>query len=153
MADREKVIRGLECHATKGFVACQDCPYYPDELIYEDDDDMEGTICEEKLAADAIALLKEQEARVMDAEEVARLTEETYQWLWIEEIQNITWNLHCLRAFVYSKHPDTGEFYILANGYRDIVKLEGDEYGKTWRAWTSRPTEEQRKVVPWDAEP
>jgi len=64
MADREKVIRGLECHATKGFVACQDCPYYPDELIYEDDDDMEGTICEEKLAADAIALLKEQDEGV-----------------------------------------------------------------------------------------
>lgn len=60
MTELEKVIRGLECHATKGFVACQDCPYYPDELIYEDDDDMEGTICEEKLAADALALLKEQ---------------------------------------------------------------------------------------------
>ena len=26
-------------------------------------------------------------------------------------------------------------------------------YGKMWRAWTSRPTEEQRKAVPWDAEP
>lgn len=55
------MIRVLECHATKGFVACQDCPYYPDELIYEDDDDMEGIICEEKLAADALALLKEQD--------------------------------------------------------------------------------------------
>lgn len=63
MAERKKVIRGLECHATKGFVACQDCPYYPDELIYEDDDDMEGIICEEKLAADALALLKEREAK------------------------------------------------------------------------------------------
>ena len=24
-------------------------------------------------------------------------------------------------------------------------------YGKTWRCWTERPTEEQRKAVKWDA--
>lgn len=23
-------------------------------------------------------------------------------------------------------------------------------YGKTWRCWTSRPTDEQRKVVKWE---
>ena len=142
MADREKVIRGLEslwrCVSPVSHT-CGDCPYQDNHVE-----------CARRVVTDAIALLREQEARVMDAEEVARLTEETYQWLWIEEIQNITWNLHCLRAFVYSKHPDTGEFYILANGYRDIVKLEGDEYGKTWRCWSARPTEEQRKAVKWN---
>lgn len=107
-------------------------------------------IAYQNLKESILTLLKAQEPRVMDAEEVARLTEEIYQWLWIEEIQNITWNLYCLQAFVYSKHPDTGEFYIFANGYRDIVKLEGDEYGKTWRCWTSRPTDEQRKAVKWN---
>lgn len=142
---REKVIRGLEsCVYDIRLMQCVNCPYHTDK-----------SRCLTTLMRDALALLKEQEARVMDAEEVARLTEEIYQWLWIEEIQNITWNLHCLRAFVHSKHPDTkhpdtGEFYILANGYRDIVMLEGDEYGKTWRCWTSRPTEEQRKAVMWD---
>lgn len=25
-----------------------------------------------------------------------------------------------------------------------------EEYGKTWRCWTSRPTDEQRKVVKWE---
>ena len=147
--DKEKLIRAMEyCTADITPVDENDeclgdvCPFK--EGGYESGD------CQENMIRAALALLREQEARVMDAEEVARLTEETYQWLWIEEIQNITWNLHCLRAFVYSKHPDTGEFYILANGYRDIVKLEGDEYGKTWRCWTSRPTEEQRKAVRWD---
>ena len=24
-------------------------------------------------------------------------------------------------------------------------------YGKSWRCWTSRPTDEQRKAVKWDA--
>lgn len=131
MTKQEKVIRGLE-------------------RFIDDFKPFCGNRADWQKVYDALALLKEQEPMVMDAEEVARLTEETYQWLWIEEIQNTTWNLHCLRAFVYSKHPDTGEFYILANGYRDIVKLEGDEYGKTWRCWTSRPTDEQRKAVKWD---
>lgn len=142
MADREKVIWSLSRCACTVPDACSDCSY---KSLHNERMD-----CITQLSADAFALLKEQEARVMDVEEVARLTEEIYQWLWIEEIQNITWNLHCLRAFVYSKHPDTGEFYILANGYRDIVKLEGDEYGKTWRCWTARPTEEQRKAAQWD---
>ena len=112
MAEREKVIRGLEAHSnpkTCETCAGEDCPYYNRGGSYP------KVTCSSFLAADALALLREQEARVMDAEEVARLTEETYQWLWIEEIQNITWNLHCLRAFVYSKHPDTGEFLHFGN--------------------------------------
>lgn len=142
MIDEKEVLKALVCRANDLVVDCTGCPYRDRECEF---------ICDfQRICRDTLALLKEQEARVMDAEEVARLTEETYQWLWIEEIQNITWNLHCLRAFVYSKHPDTGEFYILANGYRDIVKLESDEYGKTWRCWSARPTEEQRKAVKWD---
>lgn len=26
------------------------------------------------------------------------------------------------------------------------------EYGKRWRCWTSRPTDEQREAVPWNAQ-
>ena len=62
MADREKVIHALKCYATRGFVACIKCPYYPD---VEYDDDMEVRICEEELAEDALALLKEQEEGVV----------------------------------------------------------------------------------------
>ena len=25
-----------------------------------------------------------------------------------------------------------------------------DDYGKTWRCWTSRPTDEQREAEPWE---
>ena len=66
--DREKVMRGLKCHAAHGFKMCSECPYYPDEIEYEDDDDLEGTVCEERLASDALALLKEQEQPVRCAE-------------------------------------------------------------------------------------
>lgn len=33
-------------------------------------------------------------------------------------------------------------------------QTRGDkEYGKTWRCWTARPTDEQRKATPWDEPP
>ena len=34
------------------------------------------------------------------------------------------------------------------NGRVGWCKL--DDYGKTWRCWTARPTEEQREAVKWD---
>lgn len=146
MADREKVMLALNCCAADDLRTCRECPY----AMTINGIKTNSSTCVMELASDALALLKEQEARVMDAEEVARFTEEIYQWLWIEEIQTTTWNLYCLRTFVYSKHPDTGEFYILAIGYRDTVKLEGDEYGKTWRCWTSCPTPEQMRETKWE---
>ena len=30
-----------------------------------------------------------------------------------------------------------------------IRRLYADNYGKTWRCWTSRPSEEQRRETPW----
>ena len=52
MPDREKVIKGLECHAE---VNCVDCPYR---------DGWRTCPFGETLLADALALLKEQEAVV-----------------------------------------------------------------------------------------
>ena len=145
---REKVIRGLECHATKGFVACQDCPYYPDELIYEDDDDTEGTICEEKLAADAIALLREQEPRVLEYPEI-----EKYPLVFLEDndkedvipalfLQYNGWN-----AEFAVQAPDECVDTIIRSSI--VIAVEG-MYGITWRAWTARPTDEQRKAAKWE---
>ena len=54
MPDREKVIKGLEICSTAhrdGSYHCGDCPYESDE----------DNVCGEKLCADALALLKEQE--------------------------------------------------------------------------------------------
>lgn len=32
-----------------------------------------------------------------------------------------------------------------------IRRLYADNYGKTWRCWTARPSEEQRRETPWSA--
>lgn len=141
MTDREKVIRGLECHATKGFVACQDCPYYPDELIYEDDDDMEGTICEEKLAADALALLKEQEARVMTENEAECDCPDCVYF------ETRTGWLECA---IKDEGESDRYFGVFVYGCNEWFMRSYEEYGKTWRCWTSRPTPEQMRETKWE---
>ena len=52
MADREKVIRGLETCRTR--VNCKECPYAYDKRAND-------SYCEAVLHNDALALLKEQE--------------------------------------------------------------------------------------------
>ena len=54
MPDREKIIKGLEC-CTKGNVCFSDCPYFKEVPIADGK-------CITILQADALALLKEQEA-------------------------------------------------------------------------------------------
>lgn len=92
--------------------------------------------------------LIDKNARVMDVSEVTSCEEGTV--LWVEERQGVTWNLFPLEIDVSSIHPDTGEAYLFFVTYHDCHKFECDEYNKTWRCWTSRPTEEQRKEVKWD---
>lgn len=52
MPDQEKVLKGLECCIDPLKARCPECPYYP---CYDED------TTSEKLLADALALLKEQE--------------------------------------------------------------------------------------------
>ena len=70
--------------------------------------------------------------------------------LWVEERQGVTWNLFPLEIDVSSTHPDTGTNYLFFITYHDIRIFECDEYNRTWRCWSARPTDEQRKAVKWD---
>jgi len=54
MIDRNKVIRGLECHAG---LCSESCPYYT-----------KTDYCVEELCKDAIAILKEQEGKIEQLE-------------------------------------------------------------------------------------
>ena len=60
MAEREKVIRGLECCLASKYPPCGECGYDGD-MKYND-----PWSCRLSLMADALALLKEQEPRVME---------------------------------------------------------------------------------------
>ena len=82
-----------------------------------------------------IALLKAQEPRVMTLEEARKDIE-----VWYESVNGACgWGDLCydanLELALYTLHGIKG------------VKEEA--YGKTWRCWTSRPTDEQREATPW----
>lgn len=139
MPDREKVIRGLEICAN-GVSSCQKCPFK---------DKCKGT--SNAAMAAAIELLKAQEPRVMTLEEVI----EHYslppvfpddlgmQFDYYEDIEPLYFD------FPHQEDP----WIVHWRGYNQVGKYLEDwkaDYGKSWRCWTSRPTDEQRKRVKWD---
>lgn len=41
-------------------------------------------------------------------------------------------------------------YYIYSIGSKTPIKLDGYEYGKYWRCWTSKPTKEERALAKWE---
>lgn len=102
-----------------------------------------------------IALLKEKEARVMDADDV--FVTERGTVLYIErrrarETKRIvpailtdadTWSYGPLSSYRYVEFVHEGKLI----DHRDLAT-----YGVTWRCWTARPTEEQMRETKWGGE-
>lgn len=152
MPDRETVIRGLEAHANpKSCETCagEECPYYNMGGGFT------GVTCSSILAVDALALLQEQEPRVMTREEVCNLKFDDvvyYQGsstnavesaiivhgeIWVPEVKT--------RVVQFRNAGGTG-------GYNGINNADLDGYGKKWRAWTSRPSPEQMRDTKWEGD-
>jgi hypothetical protein len=139
---REKVIRGLEsCLRLCDYNACRECPYG------------DGTPC--KLLHDALALLKEQEPRVMTLEEVRNLKYDDvvyYQGINTNSVESAI-VLHGEKMVpevntrvVQFRHADR------TGGWNGINNADLNGYGKKWRCWTSRPTLEQMRETKWEAD-
>lgn len=130
MADREKLIRGLELCAydpdpgqeRKEIRSCPECPYY-----------LAG--CAPRLIRDALALLREQEARVMTLEELQAI--------------GTTWNRNT-PPYLFVERRSFAESRWMSWGFmHDFVRLWGTinakNYGSKWRVWNLRPTPEQMR--------
>lgn len=132
MADREKVIKGLECCILRDpddKQRCSECPY-------------EGN-CVNRLKMDALSMLKAQEPRVMTLEEVEVLP---YGYVLIETDKKNS--LHWVDALLFCKNTNFSFDFITLEGR---ARLLGTDYNMEWRCWTSRPTDEQRRETPWSA--
>lgn len=139
MPDREKVIKALDCcvfPVSKGFpyqshIADKGCEVV--ECPYQDD-------CDQMLL-DALALLKEQEPRVLTLEEVQNACSD---YVYLETSTGWLW--YCIK--------DEGEsnkyFGYFVYGVNEYFIGRWKEYGKTWRCWTAMPTDKQRMAVKWD---
>lgn len=141
MAEREKVMKGLECCVkTVEYCECPDnCPYKSqcrDGAIYLD------------LMWDALELLKAQEARVMTLVELWHME---HKLVYLERKNSRLYTtepsivLKTERCYI----PSLGDSYILMRENKIHDKYWAFDYNKTWRCWTSRPSDSERGDTPW----
>jgi hypothetical protein len=86
---------------------------------------------------DALALLKAQESRVMKVGDVRK-------WVNSDRVTREPVVIE-IRGGVCA--------WIIDDEVRELPgeeNLSSDLYGKTWRCWTSRPTEKRRAETPWN---
>ena len=122
MVDQEKVIKELEW-------AIEDEDVF--DALYVND--LDGVIDTMK---DALALLKEQEPRVMK----------------IGDVRNWVNSDRVTREPIVIEIRSGVCAWIIDDEVRELpgeANLSSDLYGKTWRCWTSRPTDEVREATPW----
>ena len=126
MADREKVIRGLElCKESGNYCYGKQCPY-----------EKNFPKCVQKLLADALSLLKAQEPRVMTKEEI--IGWDGYIWF---EFNGMKAMKTVLIDHGMVREPFRGDY--------PTKELSWGICQETWRAWTARPTNEQREATQW----
>jgi hypothetical protein len=133
MPDGEKVVSKLQILRTW----CAVNPDYDTGLSAEDCVKAVGWL------DDAIALLKAQEPRVMTMKEVLA-TEVVYA----EDIDKAE-----IIPVLVSRRAHDRIVLVRAHlmgGPSHVIYPLICEYGKRWRCWTSRPTDEQREKEPWN---
>ena len=90
---------------------------------------------------DALELLEAQTPRVLRVEEVVLLKQNDVVWL--ED-----YNKKDVIPAIVSRMGAMVICIEFALSDR-FISVGYDDYGKRWRCWTSRPTDEQREAIPW----
>jgi hypothetical protein len=137
MADRGNVIYSIErciCHVPD---ACRDCGY----------DNEPCPKCFEHLLRDAHDLLKAQEPRVMTLEEVEDALD-TVVWLDMPGAENLADGFSLIMA--YSRKNGWVWFDSPFGDNPSQDRFEYEDYNKTWRCWTSRPSDSERRNTSWE---
>lgn len=140
MPDMEKVVKGLTEIYDEAYDRWVHRQYTQDKLLKLIDETI----------PDALALLREQEPRLMTLDEVIRhyslppvfVDDLSAQEDYLEDI-----------APLYFDFPVADSFAVHWRGDHSVSRYLDDwkaSYGEKWRCWTARPTDEQRKAVKWD---
>lgn len=107
---------------------------------------LEGVLCGVELLEtdvdDITDLLREREPRLMTLEEV-KAFDWDYCYLEEERLPGKEYRAVC------------GDYALTCITWPCVASMRiqhgDDSYGKKWRCWTARPTDEQREAVKWDA--
>lgn len=106
--------------------------------------DMAGYHNDAQCVRDALALLREQEPRLLSVDEVKALPPDTDVY-----VENGTYDNGPRYLLAATKEGVGGRdgvsFFYFSRFWKDYNHLP---YG--WRVWTARPTKEQRRAVKWD---
>ncbi|MBP5410898.1 MAG: hypothetical protein J6Y26_03200 [Lachnospiraceae bacterium] len=133
MIDEKEVLKALVCRANDPVVNCAGCPYRDPECEF---------ICDyQRICLDTLALLKEREARVLDWNEIG--TVDGAVWLEDRDENEV------VPGLVMQMHSAVN-LDIKKDGKLRTASASRSDYGDRWRAWSARPTEEQRKAVKWN---
>ena len=124
-----------------------------DEVIWELQTEIDNAVYPDRprrfmiplwLAEKALAALKEQAPRLMTYDELSAVSR-TDSIVYVERRTKTYYNEMAFVA-VEKVYGDTVTF----NGQKSIFGHNKKDYGKEWRCWTSRPSDEQMKAVKWD---
>lgn len=138
MADRGKVIKGLQC--------CKS-PNDHEHCLYNTG--VHYNVCTYQLLSDALELLKEQEPRVMTLEEV--IDHYSLPPVFVDDLGAQEDYLQDIVP-LYFDFPSDDPWAVHWRGYLSVRQYLDDwkaSYGKKWICWTGKPTDEQRKAVQW----
>jgi hypothetical protein len=131
----EDALKAQEPPTSESISSAIECLLHPQDA---DDSDMAKAI---DTAVRAMRLLKAQEPRVMTLDEVKMLDSDYYY-------------LESMRSPGKELREIVGAYGLTCVTWPSITwarQTMGDSgYAKTWRCWTSRPTEEQREATPWE---
>lgn len=138
MTDRERVMKALKCRVTDPVVECGNCPYN------DAPDDWRQRCDFHRLCADALALLKEQEPRVIELSEISPNI-----YVWVEDRDDGT--LFPLKGGVID--PDEDDYFRFdADFGNDFVYYPTGSFGKCWRVWDKCPSPEQMRDTKWEGD-
>lgn len=138
MTDREKVISALECCNDPERPKCYKCPEQGPGF---------GYACRDNVWTAALALLKAQQPRVMTLEEIRVIYHRREDHVWPFDTPPYLWVETNGRTVSYWMSWNN----VVACLEGQFPKYDPDDYGKTWRLLTARPTNEQREAEPWNA--
>ena len=97
----------------------------------------------------AIEALTEQEPRVLTIEKVLACKPHK-EWLWFEEnAYGYIEESAMICAQIYGFVDSCIVVNVPSQTLDETIELDSENYGKTWRCWSSKPTQEQREAVPW----
>lgn len=148
--DAKNVIKALQCRKCAGHRINNPCEengacYYAHQIRDINGDPYFPYLCDtEKICSDALALLG---PRVLTLEEVEDALD-TVVWLDMPESENLADGYSLIMA--YSRKNGFVMFDSPFGDNPSQDRFEYEDYGKTWRCWDKRPTDEQRGCVKWD---